>query len=75
MQSSPGFDQRVRRSTLTVSSLTSSHERDRVDVRREDRRGLRDLGAERLDAAGAQGLGAALGDDERALPVVAAVDA
>ncbi len=27
MQSRPGFDQRVSRSTATVSSLTSSHER------------------------------------------------
>ena len=75
MQSSPGFDQLRQPVDGDGEQLDVVPRADvGVDVRREHRRGGGDLGAEGVDAALAQRLGAALGDDEGALPVAAAVD-
>ncbi len=74
MHSSPGAYQRFKRSTATVSSFTSSHEAiSRTRVRKLGVQ--RDNGqAEGLKPFAAQFIEAALGDDEGALPIIAAVD-
>ena len=77
MQSSPGLRPARSRSTATVSSLTSSHERDVSATRvAEHRRGRRRPASRKtLDAlARASASAPPLGMTKRALPVVAAVD-
>ncbi len=70
--SSPGRCQHVSRSSATVSSCRSAISSSSLSV--EIGRSLGDFLADRVDAPARDSLGRALGNQEGALPVVAAVD-
>ena len=74
MQSRPGRYQRLRRSTVTVSSFTSSQ--DAISLTRSANAGLSagDGGAEGLEPLARAAVEAAFGNDIGALPIVAAVE-
>jgi len=74
MHKSPGRHQRWRRSTVTVSSFTSSHSRS--SATRSRRKGaMRTISSrEELDPALADRVEPALADHKGALPVIAAVE-